>query len=734
MSGKIRIKADKLHENKENRRTHTQAMLFPFEEMAGYVFALSVIESRGGEGASIASVIAAHVEMAASRFGHGASPERQFEQFLSGLNKDLANRVLAGEWDMPVTEVNAMVGLASGDETFLSGSGELTALFLRRKPESQRYQIFSLFRSIHAERHLPTWEKPFAVVLDGDLGHGDVLCVSSEDLQRHVPTDELNSILSTLPPKSAAAKIRQYFPHSADVALIILRAEGLDGSNKAEEEYRTMEDFENTAQETDRFLEDQSPNAFAWLKKLPAIFKTIAGVEEKKHSAALEAGRSTKKTKFSIIKTWLLKKIVPILFRFKLQKRLKKWQPLITPLRKEDTTKAPSSHQTDRIKTKLLSTLNRLPSSTKYLGLAAVGVLLILVVSISVMSKSKATEVAVNIQDEKISAFENKRDQAAGAVIYKDEDRARQLYDEALVLLNNLPTETPEQIEQIERFRSEINAGLDELRHIISIPEPPVAADFSTLNKGVTGTALAKLPDGSIIAFGSDKAIYKLDVSGNFSKLEITTGEIGLAKKTTNTETNTILFLDDRPGISSFNNETSATQVTTTSPIAGKKWNDIELYSSKLYALQIANDDGQILRHWPLATGFGVGSPWIQSKTIPLGDAVSLTIDGTIFVLKQDGTIVRFGQGTQLPWTAGPVDPVIQAATDIWTNGESDFIYVLEPAQKRLIVYKKENGEFVTQYRSEQFEMLSDFIIDEAYKNIYLLNGTKIFKISISHL
>ena len=80
------------------------------------------------------------------------------------------------------------------------------------------------------------------------------------------------------------------------------------------------------------------------------------------------------------------------------------------------------------------------------------------------------------------------------------------------------------------------------------------------------------------------------------------------------------------------------------------------------------------------------------------------------------------------------MEPQITAATKIWTGTDSKFIYVLEPTTNKIVVFQKETGAFVVQYRSDAFNGLSDFLVDEKGYTIYLLAGPKLYSIAASHL
>ena len=160
------------------------------------------------------------------------------------------------------------------------------------------------------------------------------------------------------------------------------------------------------------------------------------------------------------------------------------------------------------------------------------------------------------------------------------------------------------------------------------------------------------------------------------------------------------------------------------------------IYANRLYLLKpdASGTEGQIVRFNRSGSSFIDESSWIKSKTSSLNGAVSLAIDGTIFVLIKDGSILKFSNGNEEEWGTGISDPRITNATKIWTSPQSTFIYVLEPSTQRVIVFDKQTGAFVVQYRSDAFAGLTDFTVDEAGYTIYLLAGSKLYSIAASHI
>lgn len=711
------LKAAELREESTDRKQHNATVLRPLDGREGFVFALVSVVGRAPDASLPAATVLEHVNRLAETFGKDANAQHRFEQFLGALNETVAGRVGAGDWSIPIQNFSAIVGIACDEQMFLSGTGDLTAMFLHRTPQ-QRYQVFNLFRSIQTEQALPTWEKAFAVVLDGELHPGDVFCVSNRDLARFIASEELNTVLSTLPPKGAAAKIRQYFPASADLTLLILQS--VDSVGAASEFAQplasvSLDHLARTTTETATLLEDQKP------KPIAGILDTVQRM--RLPSKRLAVGRSLwRMTSSSVV----------VALRMVLGGA--KWtaRTTVSLARKDKRTQIVTAVRTgaDRGVRSILGRFNRLPKTTKTLMVAALGIVFVLATGITVMQRAQARSVELAAYEEKVTAVEAAIEKAAGAVIYKDESQARRLYAEALALATALPTDTDDRVRTAADLQSQISGAFNELRHLINIPQPTLLGELDPAG-GASGRGVFA-SEGGIYVMGTDKRLYLLDATNRtLSAVETSNGEVGAPVEIAS-ENGEALFLDDRPGVSRLDLENKLLQITNVQPAAGARWTDLSLYGGKMYVLEPSS--GQIVKYNRAGSDFDGGTKWIRAKTTDLSNAVSIAIDATVFVLKQDGQLIRFVGGSEVGWTQGTADPALTAATDVWTAADSDYVYVLEPSTQRLVVYEKENGDLVTQYRSDAFQGLTDFLVDESSKIVYLLAGPKLYSITASHL
>lgn len=713
------------------------SLLLPVEERGGFVFLLAYTKKENADSEILVQVLMDQARRLADSFGKEANPQHRFEQFLGALNETLASHVREGRWQVPIEHLNALVGIATSTEMYLSGTGELVALFLHKKP-SLRYQIFNLFRGLQTEQSLPTWEKTFAVVLDGDLHPGDVFCITDKDLQRTIPQDELNHILASLPPVGAVEKIRQYFAHKDGLLLTILKITDepaltptKKGRSTVPQSSLSVEELNTTQETTGRLLDDQRPSLSLLLKKIGSFIRSRTQ-SQSRLLADLQSQGGFKSFLSRLARTswrlleWVTKRTVK-----------HSTQALKTLRNKEERERVKrridlSSRSFQGRVRSLLHAVRTTPRSTKYLAGGIAVAVLVLVIGISVISKSQARAAQEEAYQEQIVAIEDLMERAAGAVIYKDENQARSLYVNAQTLIESLPTDTDERAQKAQELDHDLQAALNEIRHLVTIPNPPLLADLETLTDGVFGNAMT-IASGNVLVAGSDGQLYqynktekRFDVIADLE--EGTFSPIAMSQEDGRTY---ILAADGQTYGVSFENQT-LTALTQ----KDDRWVDLEAYANRLYFLRPTSGsvEGQIVRFTRTGASFDQETEWITSRTVPFDTAVSLTVDGSVYVLMADGSISRFANGSEEGWGTNLVDPRITQATKVWTSSESSYLYVLEPSTQRLIVFKKDTGEFVVQYRSDAFSGVTDFIVDEGGYTMYLLAGSKLYSIAPSHL
>ena len=145
-------------------------------------------------------------------------------------------------------------------------------------------------------------------------------------------------------------------------------------------------------------------------------------------------------------------------------------------------------------------------------------------------------------------------------------------------------------------------------------------------------------------------------------------------------------------------------------------------------------DEEQIIRYSARGETFsGSGQPWIKEQTVLPLDARFLAIDGDLYVVSVNGSVQKLRRGVALPFNLIPIDPDITSVTDVWTNEKSSFIYILDAAGGRMVVFNKE-GKLRAQYRADALKTATSFLVDEKKKKAYVAVDEGVISFDLIHL
>jgi len=668
------LRAINLNESRTDLHPRTFSVVLPLEGRPGYLFC--VIDLRGIDGNTepLLNLFIEHIER------HAGLPEAQvhlqhrFEQLVQTLNDRIAKTASDEGWEFGANEVNALVGIAGEDQLYLTGVGDLTALFLHRN-EEQRYKVFNLFRGIQTEHHIPEWDKLLSIVLDGDLHPGDVFLVGNKEIPQHIDAEDLHQILVTLPPASAAEKIRQYFPAPIDLSLLILQTEASTDDEAMEpgNAESSLNHLTRTKDATSRILEHQRPRKQDWIHATRQTFRVGSALFVSSVNVALAI-------LMGLVKSTLLgaKSIQAS------SGRKQAWSSLRTRV-------------SGGIKQPRLS-MKGLPKNNKRLlsVMGGIAIIFVLVVGVSFFQKNKARNITA--YNNLVQDIEQTFDTASASIIYKDENQARSLLLQGLDSIASLPTKTKDQIAKAEELKEQFSARLADLRHTVpveslellaSLPEGEVA----TLMGFDKATAYAFTQNGSVYAYRSENS--------QMERFDVTAPEnFGPPVRSRYDDINNVLYLFDGRQIARFDPDQSTYELVSVQELS-EHTIDIEYFAQRVYAL--SPDNEQVYRHDRSGSGFGSGTGWIQARTIPLRDAISLSVDGSVWILKSDGQIVRYQKGLEEAWPNPTIDPPLPASTVLWTTDQTEFVYLIDTTEGRLIQLEKATGKLRAQFTHEAF-------------------------------
>lgn len=155
-------------------------------------------------------------------------------------------------------------------------------------------------------------------------------------------------------------------------------------------------------------------------------------------------------------------------------------------------------------------------------------------------------------------------------------------------------------------------------------------------------------------------------------------------------------------------------------------------YSNRIYILD--KDNNQIWRHDVGRSGVGGGVSYLQEGYGRFLDgAKDIAIDGYVYVVTEGGDFFRFFRGAlddQFRVTEKPMVALLNP-TNIYTNIDIPYMFVLEPSEQRIIQYFKSESEgsmsYVRQYYFPELENIVDFDIDYLAEKIYLIDDRSVY-------
>jgi cell division protein FtsL len=380
---------------------------------------------------------------------------------------------------------------------------------------------------------------------------------------------------------------------------------------------------------------------------------------------------------------------------------------------------------------KLIAKFNKLPASSKVLLVTTLVLLMLFSQSVIWLHYKNIKEDNIEKFNQTIIDVENKKNDAESSLIYRDENQARELLAEAKSMLENLDPPLKSQKEQINMLLNDIKNKLNELQHIIQIDSPSRLVNFQDQDQEANIGLFLSLNSGNLyVQNQTNQSIYKFNLENkNVSEIKLPTN-VGKLLWSTDINENEIFFFNESNASFILNPQDESISDAKISLNNNSGIADIASYNGRLYLLDAINN--QIYRYSKITGGYGNQSSWTKEK-IDLQNSASLTIDGSIYVIKKDGEIIQMLNGNKTDFRTNLIDPKIESASKIKTNDTSEYLYILDPPSKRLIVVNKE-GELISQYTSNQFDNLKDMVIAEEKKEIYILNGNSIFTIQLSHL
>lgn len=719
------------------------------EELAGKLFILIEINENSSNGLKIIDFLTDSIvqnfyqneKLLLREKMPSLKVEHIFEAGLAKTNKQFIDFLKDKKIKINFNDLNITVGVIFDNELYLANTGKNNAflIFPKNDPEDTNNNNFSIV-NILKNKEETTEQKNyrlFSNVISGQIPKSASIFISNEALPEYISQKQLLSITSSLPPISAIEQIKNTInsinTYVSFASIIIKNTQFEKRAEISTIDKRASHDsitsMNRTEDTTEALLTPSGMISFKKWLKLLSFNKLLKNSSNKSRTPLLLKDRihGKKKALFNKPRLQILKIFTNIINGLIQLIRSLSNKNLIKKIFNKISNK-------DALVNILQSKYKILISNKKILLAISVFFLIAFFLNINNAQKNKQTKVDTERYNNITQTIKQKQNQAEANLLYSNNTGAKKLFNDINTLLEELPKDTKEQQKQYQKFKAKFDKQLEKIRRIVRVDDAQELINFSNLNSRSQAENINYTPSTNKLyaADSSLKSVYILNLSNNvpttITDLEHPIEQLKFPLIYNNDKENQIFYFnnDNIIAIDTHKDEFSdiAIPLKNFDSIGGA-----DAYNSRLYIID--TKDNEIYRFSKTNQKFGAPSPWLNDQ-IDLSQSIGLSIDGYIYVLNKDATVLKLLNGKKTNFELEICDPPLEKPNKITVSKKLDFIYILEAKNNRLVVFDK-NGKFLMQYKSDKLDQLKDFAIDEERKIIYVLNGSKIFKFNATH-
>jgi hypothetical protein len=195
-----------------------------------------------------------------------------------------------------------------------------------------------------------------------------------------------------------------------------------------------------------------------------------------------------------------------------------------------------------------------------------------------------------------------------------------------------------------------------------------------------------------------------------------------------------LLILDRNNNIFRYNNVDEATYLRLAGTDQLRSISQIENYSGRLYLAD--EQQNQIWRYSPAGIGYDQPpDPWFGAQVqANLAGVVAAAIDGDIWMLTEEGTVLRYRQGGQLPFSLDNSAGLTGRMVDLTLGTETaDKLYLADGSQDRILVFDK-SGNYIEQFQAAEnnaLRGLRGLYLDNVTGTLFILTQSSLYAHSL---
>ncbi len=371
-------------------------------------------------------------------------------------------------------------------------------------------------------------------------------------------------------------------------------------------------------------------------------------------------------------------------------------------------------------------------SSKKTAALSALVILLATIFFFSIRSLSKKNEenTQLRLVAEKLEQAKVKKDNAESALIYNNVDKARSEMIEARTIIGEVEKSKHYQNETVALLAS-LQSMEDRIEKITRISNPVEVGDFASVASSLKTPAMAAIGKDIFTFDPTTNAIYKLNTENKTTSIASQSSQgIGYFRAAVPvTADKMILFSTDTPGLALYDTQRGdllKQEIKLPEGVTNIK--SLGVFGSRLYLL--SPEKNMIYGYSKTLAGYEGGSEWLKDKNVSANKAVGMGIDGYIYLLMNDGKIVKMLKGNPVEFKQAALTKPVQNPTRLLIYDGLKHLYVLDSEQKRVIVYDT-TGNITNQFVFPNAKSLKDIAIGGKEEILYILDETKVYSTTL---
>lgn len=677
------------------------------------------------------------------------------EASLNKANSTLSDFAQQGNTSW-VGNLNMACGVYSGGVFYLSQVGKIKTLLIRNR------QITDIGKNINKEEKNSPF-RTFANIASGELEINDLVLVATSEFFNIFSLEKLRQ-LSSLDFENMVNNLRDSIEKEEDInmvsALIMQTEEKKIKKDKlqrveiktvaetereiASDPHKDQKQMKTTFQEEinigsnvkkisleeiiseyEKIKEDENPEVKTQKTDHEIIEENVRDMKEEEESNnILETDNEEEKSEAGVLNN-LAEKSTGALKRLKSKTDL----AAISSYGKNMLNRLKGQIPDDmEIKNDMPLKINLLRKN-RFLAIAFALILMLAIGSFLLTDYRKKEEAKLKFYENVLSQAREKMDQAE-ILLINNEPEAKDLLMEAKNLALEVKNSYPKLNNNATAIFDKIQNQLDIADHVNRIDNPRVAIDLSQTEKPADAAEIIKINKGYYTFDKSGNSIYKIDLIGKkISAVQTENSSIEKFKLSTAlNKTEEIVFVQDSNKIAVFDTNKKKLSILDSGLLDNlPNIKDISSFGNYIYILDPASN--QIYKSQRTSEGFSKTEPWMKDREISLESAISIAIDGSIYILKSDGVVEKYLTGNKKPFSIEKLSEPIADRSKIYTEPDLKNIYIIDPKKNRIILFDKGKGSLKKQYTSNGFNNLKNVVVDEKKNKMYVLNGEKIFEV-----